>query len=354
MILELGDDDNKKELSEDFKIEEADGTDVKVYEKGILGQTDYPCLCAKFDTNDEFIVSCYANGSIELYDAESWEYICHLEDGEEESKKGVCTMVKWKPGEESDAIIGVDIKGAIRRYSSKDRKEVDWIEPEVEDGNRLFALDYAYNGETFACGGTDKFVRVYDDATMKEKTILDTFYTNKAGHSNRIFAVSYCKSDANLIASAGWDSNIIISDIRQRGPISAFYGPYVCGDALEFYAGQVISGSWRLDNQIEYWDLKTNKLLKSVDWDGDNFESEEQCRIFWLEKSRSDSINSVMIAGGGNSDELRIFNYENKPVVNITDVSRSIFTCDISHHCDSFLFAGGDGAIRVWKLIVYN
>ena len=61
-----------------------------------------------------------------------------------------------------------------------------------------------------------------------------------------------------------------------------------------------------------------------------------------------------MIAGGGESDELRVFNQNYEPVVNIKDVSRAIFTADISHHCDSFLFAGGDGVIRVCKLIIYN
>lgn len=73
-----------------------------------------------------------------------------------------------------------------------------------------------------------------------------------------------------------------------------------------------------------------------------------------MTKSHHDSINSVMIAGGGESDELHVFNQDLNPVVKITDVSRAIFTCDISNHCDSFLFAGGDGVIRVCKLIVYS
>lgn len=58
-------------------------------------------------------------------------------------------------------------------------------------------------------------------------------------------------------------------------------------------------------------------------------------------------MNDFMIAGGGQSNELRVFNQDFVPVVNITDVSRGIFTCDISHHSDAFLFAGGDGVIRV-------
>jgi len=72
MILELETDDkSKKKISEEYSIHEADGSDVRVYEKGILGQTDHPCLCAKFDGADEYIVSCYSNGQIELYDADT-------------------------------------------------------------------------------------------------------------------------------------------------------------------------------------------------------------------------------------------------------------------------------------------
>ena len=62
MILELGQEEEKGEIREDFEIKEADGADIKVYEKGIIGQTDYPCIWAKYDKNGEYIVSCYNNG----------------------------------------------------------------------------------------------------------------------------------------------------------------------------------------------------------------------------------------------------------------------------------------------------
>jgi len=189
---------------------------------------------------------------------------------------------------------------------------------------------------------------------MKLKVTLDPFYTNKTGHSNRIFCVKYNKKDPNLIASAGWDNTIIVHDIRKKGPIAGMLGAYVCGDALEFYEKEIHSGSWRLENQLEVWDTRTTEKIKDIDWNGEDFESKDPIRIFCLERSHHESLNSIMIAGGGESNELRVFNHEYKPVVNITDVSRAIFTCDISHHSDSFLFAGGDGVIRVCKLIIYN
>lgn len=45
MFLETGpDSENQKALSESYTIKHAEGSDIKVYEKGIAGQIDYPCL----------------------------------------------------------------------------------------------------------------------------------------------------------------------------------------------------------------------------------------------------------------------------------------------------------------------
>ena len=51
------------------------------------------------------------------------------------------------------------------------------------------------------------------------------------------------------------------------------------------------------------------------------------------------------------SDEFHISNQDFTLIVKITDASRAIFTTDISHHSDSFLFAEDDGVIRAFKLI---
>lgn len=44
MILELDEEDTKVPISDDYDINEAEGSDIKVYEKGILGGTEVPCL----------------------------------------------------------------------------------------------------------------------------------------------------------------------------------------------------------------------------------------------------------------------------------------------------------------------
>ena len=354
MILELEEEEHEREISEQFSIKESEGTDIKVYEKGIVGQTDYPWLWAKFNQNGEYIVSCYSNGQIELYNADKLGYICNLEDSEEETKKAVCTMVKFKPSDVTESVVAVDVKGEIRRYSILDQKQTESIKTEEGENNRLFALDYSSDGLTFATGGTDHFVRIYDDATMKLKGVMDPFYTGKSGHDNRIFWVKYNTQDPNLLCSSGWDSTIIVHDIRKKGPVLGMLGAYVCGDALDFNGKDIISGSYRLENQLEVYDTRKIDKSQDISWDGTRFDTEAPTRIFCLARTHLDSINNVLIAGGWDSNELHIFNNSFESVVRLTDISRSIFTCDISHNSQDFLFAGGDGVIRVWKMIIYN
>ena len=145
---------------------------------------------------------------------------------------------------------------------------VDCIEWEGEDENKIYCLDYSSNGRQFAAAGYDKLVRVYDDITMKCIQELDPYKSGHSGHSNRVFAVKFSKDDPNILISGGWDNNIMIHDIREKGPVNCIIGAYVCGQALDFSGNNILSGSNRKDNQLQIWSLETTKLIKTIDWNG--------------------------------------------------------------------------------------
>ena len=64
-----------------------------------------------------------------------------------------------------------------------------------------------------------------------------------------------------------------------------------------------------------------------------------------------DTGKEYIIAGGGVTNECRVFNSELEPIVNIGGFSRGCFTCDVSASGDSFLCAGGDGVIRLFRIM---
>lgn len=73
-----------------------------------------------------------------------------------------------------------------------------------------------------------------------------------------------------MIASGGWDNTIQIYDIRRRGPIASIYGPHICGESIDFRndGTTLLTGSYRQDDVLELWDIRTFQKFRNIEWDG--------------------------------------------------------------------------------------
>jgi COMPASS component SWD3 len=90
------------------------------------------------------------------------------------------------------------------------------------------------------------------------------------GHSNRVFCVKFNPNQPNCIASGGWDNTIQIYDLRAKGVVGSIYGPHVCGDAIDFKNDgfTMMTGSYRMENALELWDLRNGMKYRDVNWNG--------------------------------------------------------------------------------------
>ena len=135
--------------------------------------------------------------------------------------------------------------------------------------NHLYSIDFTKDGQLLAAAGKDKYIWVYDETTkslafkMKGRGALP-------GHSNRVFCVKFNPKDQNLLASAGWDNTVQINDLRYRGTMHSIWGPHVCGDSIAFRSDgyTMVTGSYRMENCIEVWDLRMFKRTQVIDWAG--------------------------------------------------------------------------------------
>jgi COMPASS component SWD3 len=130
-------------------------------------------------------------------------------------------------------------------------------------------MDFSPDGTLLATAGKDAKVRVYDETT---KSIA---YTMKSlaelpGHSNRVFCVKFNPTDPNMLLSGGWDNTIQIYDQRYRGPVRTLYGPHVCGETIDIRRDgySIVTGSYRVEEAIEVFDLRMNKRSRVIPWDG--------------------------------------------------------------------------------------
>ena len=60
-----------------------------------------------------------------------------------------------------------------------------------------------------------------------------------------------------------------------------------------------------------------------------------------------------MVASGGLDSEVRLFDQNNKTLAVLHGFSRSQFTTDIGPNGEFFLTAGGDGPVRIFKVILH-
>ena len=93
-------------------------------------------------------------------------------------------------------------------------------------------------------------------ASHSQKIIVSSCRYGKIspGHSNRVFSVKFKPDNPNIVVSGGWDNTVQIWDVREEKSVQNFYGPHICGDAIDVYGNTILTGSWRPENQLEVMD----------------------------------------------------------------------------------------------------
>lgn len=60
--------------------------------------------------------------------------------------------------------------------------------------------------------------------------------------------MKYIPDEPFLIISGGWDTNIIIWDIREKKSVKTFLGPKIAGDSIDYKNGKILTGANRIKN----------------------------------------------------------------------------------------------------------
>ena len=111
--------------------------------------------------------------------------------------------------------------GLIQTWNTSNGLVLNEIFRHQEKDNSLAACDYTRDGKRVIVGGKDRKLYVYD-ATSRD--FISTMYSNGFkvdGHTNRIYCIKSHPEDSNVVASAGWDGNLKLYDVRKRKPFAS-------------------------------------------------------------------------------------------------------------------------------------
>ena len=331
----------------------------KLVPKITISDNNSEIFCLKFSPDGKFLAAGCGDGAIRVFNATNGSLAYNLQGGS--SIALPTTAIKFRPvtatTRTKNVFVSANASGTVQHWHMTSGKCLHSIE---DTENQVYALDYNEEGSNFATAGKDKAVRLYDEAT---KTLITTMgegvaysIKNSPGHSNRIFSCRFLPSDPNVILSGGWDNTIQFWDIRAGASVRSIYGPHICGDSLDIAGNDIVTGSWRSDNQLEVWDYISGEKITDIPWNYHSQNSDASnrpaCMLYAAQFSK-EGRGKFIGAGGSGANEAKVFEHGNNNAVvgTVTGLSKGIFSLDFSPDGQKFAIGGGDSSIRILDIV---
>ena len=337
-------------------VAEIDSSQFKLVPKVTISDNTSEVFCVRFSPDGKFLTAGCGDGAIRVFNTSTGVLTYNLQGGS--SIALPTTSIRFRPvnaaSRTKNVFLAANAAGAVQHWHMTSGKCLHTLE---DDDNQVYALDYNEEGTHFATAGRDKAVRVYDEAT---KTLISKMQggarvspRDTPGHSNRIFSAKFAPTDQNIVVSGGWDNTVQFWDIRVGAAVRSLYGPHICGDSLDIVNNEIVTGSWRPDNQLELWDFGSGSRITTIPFNSRFGGSSNSCMLYAAQFSK-ESQGHFIVAGGSGANEAKVFDHHNgnSLVGTITGLSRGIFTADFSAgDFGKFAVAGGDATIRIFDIV---
>jgi len=262
---------------------------VHVYEKGLQG------LCTTINPSGDTVAVGCQNSHVMLVDIKTCKTMAihDLSEG----RIAAITAIRYRPevpgGSQNVALLAQE-QHILNVHMSTGRV----LSSRKEEGNKIAALELRPSGgDLLATAGSDAVVRVYDETRggAPRATLDHGDDSTTTGHSNRVYSISWVPGHPDLLVSGGWDRTLQVWDLRLERSVRSFFGPYVCGDAVDMRGGVLLTGSWRHANPLQLWDFGSGRLLTNLPF----FQPEhEACMLYAAKFGRAPFSDNVILAGG--------------------------------------------------------
>lgn len=248
----------------------------------------------------------------------------------------------------------------------------------VIETRRTLCVRFSPDGKTLAsCGYRNHVVTFWDVASGKltgELTMPGKL--NKYGSGNSVYAVSW-SSDGKLLACGCEDNTVRLFNVKEGKEVAAMFGSEARVRSVDFSPDGKFVASGALEPFAHVWDVETGaqqmeigpfdrglKVKYSPDgkklaigsddrlvvWD---FEARKAC----FDQPSDDAVYALsfssdgkLLASGGTSRTIRIWDLENKAVVRKV-ITRSAIRCIAFSRDDRFLAgANGRGEVSLYRI----
>jgi len=121
------------------------------------------------------------------------------------------------------------------------------------------------------------------------------------------------------VLSAGWDCSVKMWDVRSNTVSCNITGPKVCGEAVDISGNYILTGSWVPKDALQIWDIRTAKLVTSL-----NCKTHEDAEFLYC--AQFGSADRVLCGGSGIKD-LKLINVKENEVIDTVSTNLKVMQC---------------------------
>ncbi|KAI9090174.1 WD40-repeat-containing domain protein [Phlyctochytrium arcticum] len=309
----------------------------------------------KFSHDDEYVASGLGDGRIPILSTRTHDLL-HILPAPPDARLPV-TCIAYRPDNSAyknrNVLVAAYASGHVVHWHTTSGQVMSTI---IETENQVNSVVYDNYGTRLATGGSDQMIRVYDGMGMKEITAMHQgtpgVPIETAGHSNRIFSLRFHPTDPHCLISGGWDNTIQLWDIRVGHSVRSIYGPHICGDSLDISDNgeKILTGSWKKDDNLQVWSLKTGTLIETLAWSVAEGEAKQHTMLYSAQYSRKG--NGYIVAGGGGMhNQVKIFSAASRrPVGMVHTLPSTVYSVAMSNSTKMVAFGGADKTLHMYDM----
>lgn len=315
---------------------------VAVFEMTI-GDNATDTYAVRWNQDDTFVATACGDNTVRLYSTVNGSFTRAL-DCRQSSDIMPVTCLRWRPNtplsKTKNVLICGTADGNIYHWHATSGKLLHSINL---PRNQVLCLDYSHDARFFAAGCKDMAVKVFDETT-KTQTHNLTGQGEQSGHSNRIFSARFL--DENTIISGGWDNTIIYWDLRTSSAVRSYYGPHICGDAIDFSSNLMVTASYTGENQLTLWSVMDGQKLHTQTLRTGDM----ACTLYAAQFSKSDG-GKVIVTGGAGTNQGFLFETGTMSMLSLLEFRSAVFGVDFANSSNRVALCCGDGKVHFYNVL---
>ncbi len=273
---------------------------------------------------NQLVAGGYA-GQLQIFDAQNRKPLQTL------TKKDPSGILSLAVSPTGDWLVSTDFGEKVRLWDLRIGKEIATLKPPATvTYNPLFAVVVSPDGQTFATGGLDGKINLWDVTSQQVRQ-------NLTGHPGGVYTLAFA-ADGRTLISGGAEGQAILWDLASGQPLQKFKSHTNTIQKVTFSPNGKLLATASLDATVKIWELATGREIVTL--------TEHADEVFAL----AFTPDGRHLATGSKDATIRIWDTETwQELLTLRGHASQVWALAFSADGKTLASASQDKTIRLWR-----